>query len=148
MGIYGLSQAVFQIPFGVLSDRFGRKPVILIGLLIFASGSLIAGFAHSIYLLMLGRSLQGLGAVGSTMLALMADLTRESQRTKAMAISGITIGFSFSLAMFIGPVLTQWITVNQLFFLATLFGLAAIAVLYVYVPTPRTLSWHRDTDPN
>src|SRR5205085_962731 len=102
MGIYGLSQALFQIPFGALSDRFGRKPLIFIGLIIFAIGSLIAGCSSSIYWMIVGRALQGIGAVGSTIMALMADLTRENQRTKAMSIAGITIGFSFSIAMFIG----------------------------------------------
>lgn len=147
MGIYGLSQALFQIPFGALSDRYGRKPIIFIGLLIFAAGSLVAGCADSIYLMILGRALQGIGAVGSTIMALMADLTREDQRTKAMAITGMTIGFSFSVAMFIGPVLTQWFSISHLFFLALLFGGIGIVILFTSVPTPVTLSWHRDTEP-
>ncbi len=147
MGIYGLSQAIFQIPFGALSDRFGRKPIITLGLCLFATGSLIAGFAHSITLMIIGRALQGLGAVGSTLLALMADLTRENQRTKAMAISGITIGLSFSMAMFVGPILIKWMPVNGLFFLATLLGLSGIALLYTIVPTSQTHHWHRDTEP-
>lgn len=147
MGIYGLSQALFQIPFGALSDRFGRKPIIMAGLMIFALGSLLAGMAHSITLMIIGRALQGIGAVGSTIMALMADLTREDQRTKAMAIAGITIGFSFSLAMFIGPILTKWLSVSNLFYLAAIFGLFGIIVLYYSVPTSATLSWHRDTEP-
>jgi MFS family permease len=147
MGIYGLSQALFQIPFGTLSDRFGRKPIILMGLLIFAAGSLMAGMAHSITFMIIGRALQGAGAVGSTILAMMADLTREEQRTKSMAIAGMTIGFSFSVAMFVGPVLTRWIPVNDLFFLAMLLGIIAILVLYIAVPTPLTHRWHRDTEP-
>lgn len=147
LGIYGLTQALFQIPFGILSDHFGRKPIILIGLLIFAIGSLLAGFAHSITLMMIGRALQGVGAVGSTILAFIADLTRENQRTKAMAITGMTIGFSFSLAMFIGPLLTQWLPINGLFFLAALLGLIGILVLYISVPDSVTISWHRDTEP-
>ena len=147
IGVYGLSQAFFQIPFGALSDRFGRKPIILIGLLIFAAGSLLAGMAHSIALMIIGRALQGAGAVGSTILAMMADLTREEQRTKSMAIAGITIGFSFSVAMLVGPILTKWVPVNELFFLAMLFAVIAILLLYTAVPTSLTHRWHRDTEP-
>lgn len=147
MGIYGLAQAIFQISFGILSDRAGRKPAILTGLVIFAAGSIIAGMSHSIEMMILGRTLQGVGAIGSTTLALLADLTREDQRTKSMMVAGITIGFSFSLAMLIGPVLTKWLSVGGLFNIAA--GMAALAavVLYMYVPTPVTLRWHRDTEP-
>ena len=147
VGIYGLSQALFQIPFGALSDRVGRKSIILIGLLIFAAGSLIAGLSHSILFMIMGRTLQGVGAVGSTILALLADLTREEQRTTSMAIAGMTIGLSFSLAMLLGPLLIKWMPVNNLFFLASLFGIAAIAILIFLVPTPQVESWHRDTEP-
>lgn len=147
IGIYGLFQALFQIPFGALSDHFGRKPIIFIGLTIFIIGSLIAGASHSIYWMILGRALQGIGAVGSTILAMMADFTREEQRTKSMAIAGITIGFSFSIAMLIGPLLTKWLAVNQLFYFAAGFGLLAIILLYTAVPHPETLRWHRDTEP-
>lgn len=147
IGIYGLSQALFQIPFGALSDRFGRKPIIACGLLIFAIGSLLAGLANSMTLMILGRALQGMGAIGSTILAMMADLTRDEQRTKAMAISGITIGISFSIAMLLGPILTQWMGVNDLFFIAMLLGVIAIMLLYTIVPTPQNVLWHRDTEP-
>jgi MFS family permease len=147
MGIYGLSQAIFQIPFGALSDRFGRKPMILIGLFLFIMGSIIAGCSDSIYLMMIGRSLQGIGAVGSTIMAFMADFTREDQRTKTMAIAGMTIGFSFSLAMLVGPFLTQWLSVSRLFFLAAALGCVCIILLYTSVPRAAHLSWHRDTEP-
>lgn len=147
VGIYGLSQAVLQIPFGSLSDRFGRKPIIFMGLVIFIIGSLLASFAHSITLMIIGRALQGAGAVGSTILAMMADLTREEQRTKAMAIAGITIGFSFSLAMFVGPVLTKWMPVNSLFLLAAGFGLVGMLILVFLAPTPQSIGWRRDTEP-
>ena len=147
MGVYGLSQAIFQITFGVLSDRIGRKPVILTSLIIFAAGSLLAGSAHSINMMIAGRTLQGIGAVGSTILALMADLTREEQRTKAMMVVGMTIGASFSIAMFLGPVLTKWITVGELFYLAAALAVFAAVILYTNVPTPIKLSWHRDTEP-
>lgn len=147
MGVYGLTQAIFQIPFGAISDRVGRKPVILIGLLIFAGGSLLAGLAHTMTLLIIGRALQGAGAVGSTILAMMADLTSEEQRTKSMAIVGMSIGFSFSLSMLVGPLLTKWISVNDLFFLAIVFSSLAILILYTLVPTPVVERWHRDTEP-
>jgi len=148
VGIYGLSQALFQIPFGALSDRVGRKPIILSGLLIFIAGSLIAGFSHSIYLMIIGRTLQGVGAVGSSILAMIADFTRENQRTKSMAIAGISIGASFSLAMVIGPLCTKWMPVNTLFYLASLFGGIAALLLYVAVPKPPAQTWHRDTEPD
>lgn len=147
MGVYGFSQALFQIPFGTLSDRFGRKPIILVGLIIFAIGSLLGAIAHSITLMIIARALQGIGAVGSTILALIADLTREDQRTKSMAIAGITIGFSFSLAMLLGPVLTKWMPVSGLFLLAIAFSLIAITLLYTSVPNAKTHTWHRDTEP-
>lgn len=147
IGIYGLFQALFQIPFGAFSDRIGRKPIILLGLFIFAIGSFIAGLAHSITGMIIGRALQGAGAIGSTTLALMADLTSEEQRTKAMAIAGITIGFSFSIAMLMGPLLIKWMSVNQLFFVAMALGGLAIIILYRFVPTAPHTKWHRDTEP-
>lgn len=134
IGVYGLTQAIFQIPFGSLSDRYGRKPMIVLGLGIFALGSILAAFAHSILFLIIGRALQGAGAIGSTILAFLADLTREEQRTKSMAIAGITIGLSFSLAMVLGPVFSKWMPVNDLFLLACFFVLIAIFILFTYVP--------------
>lgn len=147
MGIYGLCQALFQIPFGSLSDKYGRKKIITIGLGIFILGSIVSGLAQTMPLLILGRALQGIGAVGSTLLALTADLTREDQRTKAMAISGITIGFSFSIAMVVGPILTQWFAINTIFYFAAVFGAVGIGILYLYVPNPQSTFWHRDTEP-
>lgn len=147
MGVYGLSQAICQISFGALSDNIGRKPAILAGLLIFAAGSIMAGEATSIYMMIAGRTLQGIGAIGSTTLALLADLTREEQRTKSMMIAGISIGFSFSAAMLLGPVLAKWTSVNGLFYIAAALAGVGIIILYFYVPTPVTLRWHRDTEP-
>ncbi len=134
LGIYGLAQAICQIPFGTWSDRYGRRHVAAAGLVIFAIGSLIAGFSHSIGWMIIGRTLQGMGAVGSTLLAYIADLTREEQRTKAMAIAGMTIGLSFSIAMVLGPFLAKWFPVHDLFFIATCFGLIAIGLLYTALP--------------
>lgn len=147
MGIYGLFQALFQIPLGSLSDRLGRRPIIFIGLLIFAAGSLIAGCAHSMLMMIIGRSLQGVGAVGSTILAMMADLTREENRTKSMAIAGMSIGLSFAIAMLAGPLLIKWMPIGGLFLLAACFAVLAIVILYLFVPIPPVLHWHQETEP-
>lgn len=148
IGVYGLSQAFLQIPFGSLSDVIGRKSVITAGLIIFIIGSVLAAFSNSIAMLIFARALQGAGAVGSTILALLADLTREEQRSKAMAIAGITIGFSFSIAMLMGPIITQWIHIPGLFFTAALLSFCGIVMLFYFVPTPKTQRWHRDTQPS
>ena len=111
LGIYGLSQGLLQIPFGLLSDRFGRKPMIIVGLILFAIGSAVAALSTSIGGVIFGRVLQGTGAVGSVILALVADLTTEENRTKAMAMVGITIGGSFMVALVTGPILATFIGV-------------------------------------
>lgn len=136
LGIYGLTQALLQIPFGALSDKIGRKKVIAAGLLIFMAGSMIAAISHTIWGLFIGRALQGAGAVGGTLLALIADLTREEQRTKAMAVAGMTIGLSFMLSIMLGPLLASWIQVNGIFWLAALFSLIALWLLFAIVPKP------------
>lgn len=148
MGIYGLTQAILQIPFGALSDHVGRKKIITSGLVIFIIGSIIAALSHSIWGLILGRALQGAGAVGSTIIALIADLTRENQRTKAMAISGMTIGMSFSVAMLLGPVFSTWIQINGIFWLAAIFSFIAIILLFAFIPEPPKPSWHVESEPN
>jgi MFS family permease len=147
MGIYGLTQGIFQIPFGMLSDHFGRKKIITLGFIIFAIGSLIAATSHTIWGMIIGRSLQGTGAVGSTIIALLADLTRENQRTKAMAITGATIGFSFSIAMILGPLLTAWISIPGIFWLAVILSSLAIILLFTWVPHPTANLWHADAEP-
>ena len=116
LGAYGLTQAVLQIPFGVLSDRWDRKKAIILGLLIFAVGSIIAGMAESIYGVLVGRLVQGAGAISAAVIALLADLTREEQRTKAMAVIGVGIGFVFMVSMVLGSVFEQWVGVNGIFF--------------------------------
>ncbi len=146
IGVYGLTQAIFQIPFGMLSDRLGRKPIIVIGLLIFAVGSAIAGMSHTIEGVIIGRAVQGAGAVGAAVLALAADLTREEHRLKVMAIIGMTIGVSFSVAMVAGPVLNKFIGVPGIFWLTAFLGLLGIAVVYFWVPNPEHTKLHRDTE--
>ena len=136
IGIYGLTQAVFQIPFGAWSDRIGRKPVIVIGLLIFAVGSAVAALADSIYGVIFGRALQGAGAIAAAIMALAADLTREEQRTKVMAIIGASIGASFMLALVIGPLIDLWIGVPGIFGITAIFAGVAILIVLFVIPTP------------
>jgi len=136
LGAYGLTQALLQVPFGSLSDRWGRKRTIYLGLAIFACGSFIAAFAQDIYLVILGRIVQGAGAVSAAVIALTADLTRESQRTKAMAVIGITIGATFGLSMIAGPVLGRSIGVPGIFAMTGVLALAAVAVVRWLVPDP------------
>lgn len=147
IGVYGLTQAVLQIPFGMLSDRFGRKPVIYTGLLIFAAGSVVAAMSESIYGVILGRALQGSGAIAAALMALTADLTREDHRTKAMAVIGMTIGFSFALSMILGPLLNQWVGVPGIFWITAFLALLGIVLVKVWVPSPKVSKFHRDTEP-
>ncbi len=134
LGIYGLTQALLQLPFGLASDRIGRKPVIIVGLIIFALGSVVAAQADDIYWVIAGRALQGAGAIGAVINALLADLTRDQVRTSAMAVLGISIGACFLLAMVLGPVLNAWISVPGIFNLTAVMGLVGIAVLVYWVP--------------
>ncbi len=136
LGIYGLTQASLQIPFGMLSDRFGRKPIICLGLVIFIIGSLIAAMSDSIYGLILGRALQGTGAIAAAIMALAADLSTEQHRTKVMALIGISIGISFSVAFVLGPLLYNYIGINGLFYLGICLATLAILILLFIVPNP------------
>ena len=144
IGIYGLSQAIFQIPLGVLSDRLGRKPVIIGGLLVFAIGSAIAALAHSLWMIVIGRAIQGLGAVAGPTMALAADLTREENRTRIMAIIGMTIGLSFMGGMILGPIISQFAGVPGIFWITMLLALLGIALIILAVPTPEHAVQHRD----
>lgn len=136
LGIYGLTQASLQIPFGMLSDRWGRKPIIVLGLIIFGIGSLIAATADSVNGLLIGRALQGAGAVAAALMALAADLTRKECRTKAMAYIGISIGAAFSIAFILGPILYAYIGIKGLFYLSACLSILAIITLLTIVPSP------------
>ncbi len=146
LGVYGLTMALFQIPFGMLSDRFGRKPIITIGLILFAAGSIVAAMADSIWGVIIGRALQGSGAIAAAMMALLADLTREQERTKAMAILGVAIGMSFTLSLILGPFLNNVIGVAGIFWMTAVMALIAIALLYLVVPEPERSQMHRDVE--
>ncbi|MGM0593233.1 MAG: MFS transporter [Pseudomonadota bacterium] len=146
IGVYGLTQAVLQIPFGMLSDRIGRKPVIAGGLLLFALGSVLAAMATTIEGVIAGRALQGAGAIAAAVMALAADLTAEEHRTRAMAVIGLSIGMAFVVAMVAGPLLNQWIGVPGIFALTALLALGGIALLYLWVPTPQRSVFHRDAE--
>ena len=138
MGLYGLTQAVFQLPIGLASDRIGRKRVIVAGLLVFAAGSLIAAMADSLTGLMVGRAIQGAGAVSAAVTALLADLTRDGVRTKAMAMVGGSIGLMFALALVLAPLLNAWIGLSGIFGLTCALAMAGIAVvLWVVPPEPQ-----------
>lgn len=147
VGMYGLTQALLQIPFGMLSDRIGRKPVIIAGLIIFALGSVVAATADTAIGVVIGRAIQGAGAIAATIMALAADLTREEHRLKAMAIIGISIGVSFSVALIAGPILNSWIGVAGIFWLTAMLAIGGIAVVKYVVPDPVRSSFHRDAEP-
>ena len=146
LGIYGLTQAVLQIPFGMWSDRIGRKPVILIGLLIFAAGSLIAGSAETIEGIILGRAIQGAGAIAAALMALAADLSREEHRVKMMALIGVSIGASFALSMVLGPMVNGWVGISGIFYGTAVLALVGIAILFLFVPDPAESHFHRDAE--
>ena len=146
ISIYGLTQALLQIPFGLMSDRFGRKKIIIIGLILFASGSIIAALSNTIYGVLFGRALQGSGAIAAAIMALVADLTQEAHRTKAMATIGISIGVSFGIAITLGPIIAGYIGIQGIFWLTA--GLATLAILVVafIVPNPQQSKIHPDAE--
>lgn len=146
LGIYGLTQALFQIPLGLLSDFIGRKPVIICGLVIFALGSVLAGTAESVEWLIVGRALQGSGAIASTIMAMVADLTSEQNRTKAMAAIGASIGLSFSLAMILGPTVGAFGGLASVFYLSAVLACAGVFIVVFVVPNPPQVGRsHRDS---
>lgn len=136
VGGYALTQAAFQVPFGMMSDKFGRKEVLFFGLIIFIIGSVIAALSDNIYMLLVGRFLQGAGAIGSVVSAMVADLVREEQRAHAMAIMGGTIALSFAAAMIIAPLVGGYWGIDKLFWLTAILSVMAIGVLFTSVPKP------------
>ena len=134
ISIYGLTQAVFQIPFGAASDRFGRKPVIVFGLIIFAVGSVVAAMSTNIAGVITGRSIQGAGAISAAVSAFIADSTRDEVRTKAMAMVGGSIGITFAISLIAAPPLTAWIGLSGLFWLTAVLAVLGIAVVVWAVP--------------
>ena len=140
LGAYGLTQALFQLPFGMLSDRYGRKNIIYIGLLLFALGSFVSSYSDDINIIILGRAIQGAGAISAAITALVADLTRDEHRTKAMAMIGATIGITFALSLVGAPVLNRLIGVPGIFMLTGFLSLSAILVVRFVVPTPLTFN--------
>lgn len=144
LGAYGLMQVLLQLPFGMASDKFGRKRVIYLGLLLFALGSVVAALSTSIYGVIIGRAIQGAGAISAVVTALVADSTREEHRTKAMAMIGATIGLTFALSLVAGPIFNQWIGVSGIFWMTGILSLLAILVVKYAVPKPLYTGFHSD----
>ncbi len=142
LGVYGLTQAVLQIPFGMASDRYGRKRVIIVGLLLFAAGSFLAAAATDIWWTIFGRALQGAGAISAAVTALAADLTREQHRTKVMALIGSSIGLMFALSMVAAPALNALVGLHGIFALTGILALAAILMVVKVVPDPPPAEHH------
>ena len=136
VGGYAFTQALFQIPFGLMSDKIGRKKTLLIGLLIFIAGSIISALSTNIYMLLLGRFLQGAGAIGSVVSAMIADLVKEEERAHAMAIMGATIALSFAVAMIVAPIVGGAWGIDKLFWLTAILSILAIGILFTAVPQP------------
>lgn len=145
IGAYGLTQAVLQIPFGIISDRIGRRPVIYVGLIVFVLGSLLAAGADTIWGVIAGRVLQGAGAISAAVMALLSDLTREQHRTKAMAMIGMTIGLSFAAAMVAGPLLTQAFGLSGLFVATAAMAVVGILIVAFVVPRSTATLVHRES---
>ena len=145
VGAYGLTQALLQIPFGFFSDKIGRKPVIFFGLIIFIFGSLISFYSETIIGLILGRLLQGAGAISATLSALLSDVTRDSVRTKSMAIFGVGIGASFLLSLMLGPIISSHFGVRSLFIIAVFMSTVSIFIL-VAMPNVKRLNYHPPLD--
>ncbi|HSR02315.1 MAG TPA: MFS transporter [Methylophilaceae bacterium] len=146
LGAYGLTQVLLQLPFGIASDKYGRKKVIYIGMLIFVVGSVVAALGTDIITVIIGRAIQGAGAVSAVVMALVADSTREEHRTKAMATIGGTIGVTFAASLVLGPILNQAIGVAGIFWMTAILSIFAIGVVKFLVPDPINSHFHSDTE--
>ena len=146
LGAYGLTQALLQLPFGMASDYFGRKRVIYFGLALFALGSFVAASADTLYMVMLGRAIQGSGAISAAVTALTADLTREEHRTKAMAMIGMTIGITFAMSLILGPAFYHVIGIPGIFAMTGILALLAMLVVKYAVPDPQISRFHSDAE--
>ena len=140
VGAYGLMQALLQIPFGALSDRFGRRPLLVLGLLLFVAGGAVAALSETIHGVIIGRAIQGSGAIASVIMALVSDVVSEAHRTRAMAGIGMSVGGSFVLALILGPVLASWTGLSGLFWITSGLGLLALVIAVTLVPAVRASS--------
>lgn len=148
LGSYGLSQGILQMPYGLWSDRFGRKTMITIGLILFAIGSLLGALSHSIYGIIAARILQGMGAIGSVLIALLADLTPDTERTKGMAVIGATIGVSFMLSMIMSPAIAHQWGLSGIFYITAMLAIAGLFILHCLIPTPEKEPFHPESETN
>lgn len=146
IGIYGLTQALLQIPYGMLSDKFGRKPLIILGMLVFMAGSVVCAMADSIEMMIIGRAIQGMGAVAAVLMASVADLVTEQFRLRAMSIVGITIGLSFTLSLVAGPLLASWFGVRGIFWVIALLAVVGILLVSFAMPTIKNQSFQREAE--